>query len=241
MKDWSLIHALADGQLNDAERKEVEAWIEADPEARLEFESARLLKTMVSQECAPITCDATWAKCQRRLGEFDRRSTIERFVGRSAWGMCGIFFVAIFSAAMLNRSGTMNLKTSDVLGANLMPIATPQSQSSNENARWLRGLADRNVPLQTDVLRVLSAQRGNLNGHNVVRLDVADAKGNMILYIASDAAQFQDSGGHGDGYGLIRVGEAMGLTWSKSGMAFLLLGDRNDDELKATADRIRQE
>jgi hypothetical protein len=155
--------------------------------------------------------------------------------------MCGIFFVAIFSAAMLNRSGTTNLRTTDVLGANLMPIATPQSQSSNENARWLRGLADRNVPLQTDVLRVISAQRGNLNGHNVVRLDVADVKGNMILYIASDAAQFQDSGSHSGNYGSIRVGEAMGLTWAKSGMAFLLLGDRSNDELVSVADRIRQE
>lgn len=241
MNDWSKIHALVDGQLNEAERKEVESWIEADPEARREFEFARTLKASISQQCTPITCDETWAKCKRRLGEFDRRSSIERFVGKSAWGMCGIFFVAILSAAMLNRSGTSSLKTTDVLGANLMPIATPQSQSSNENARWLRGLADRNVPLQTDVLRVLSAQRGNLNGHNVVRLDVADAKGNMILYIASDASQFQDSLSRPGAYGSVRVGEASGITWARSGMAFLLLGDRNNSDLRAAADRIQQE
>ncbi|MEQ1823711.1 MAG: hypothetical protein ABL949_14475 [Fimbriimonadaceae bacterium] len=239
MKDFTKIHALVDGQLNDADRKEVEAWIAADPDAQSEFENARLLKSLVSQECMPVTCEETWAKCKRRLGEFDRRSSIERLVGRSAWGLCAIFFVAILSAAMLNRTGSSNLKTSDVLGASLVPIETPQSQSSNENARWLRGLADRNVPLQTDVVRVHSAQQGNLNGHNVVRLDVSDAKGNMVLYIASDSSRFQDSTSGTGEYGSLRVGEASGITWSRSGMAFLLLGDRNDEDLKAVANRIQ--
>lgn len=237
MSDWTLIHAYADGELSGSELREVESWIEADPRAKAEFEAIRSVKSTVSKSCEPVMCEETWAKCQDRLRALDRKSSVEAFVGKWAWGLCSIFIVAIVSAAYMNRIGGPKMRSTDLMSASLPTFSAPQSNSQTEQKRWLRGLS---VPVEPGPVQVDGAYEGIMNGRRVVRLNLHDNAGPMSLFVAN-FDEFTDTPTANE-YGVIRVNnDALGLTWSQGGRSFLLVGKRDPEGLQSVADALRKE
>lgn len=235
MTDYSLIHAYVDGQLSGEERAKVEQWIKEDPKARAEFDSVEALKSVLSRCCEQVSCEETWAKCKGRLGEMDRKSGIEAFVGRWAWGLCSIFIVAIMSAAVMNRAQGPQIRSTDLMSTSLVPFGAPQSKSETDQRTWLHGLS---IPLEPSVVKVEGAFRGFLNGEQVIRLDIRDSEGPMQLYVAS-LREFTDSEETNE-YGVVRSGDETGLTWSERGKSYLLVGPRTPQALTAIADGLRR-
>lgn len=236
MNDYSLIHAYVDDQLSTEERARVEKWIKEDPKAQSELDSIEAVKFTVSRQCEAVSCSETWSKCQGRLNELSRKSSVESFVGRWAWGLCSIFIVAIMSAAFMNRMNGPQIRSTDLMSPSLAPLAAPQSHSATEQKRWLRGLS---IPLEPEVVKVDGAFEGRMNGQRVVRLDIRDNEGPLQLFVAS-CREFTDSEAQST-YGFIRVGEGYGLTWSQAGMSYLLVGPRSPQGLQTIADGIRQQ
>lgn len=234
MKDYSLIHAYIDGQLSPDERAKVESWIKEDPRAQAEMECIHSLKGALKRHCEPMACEEVWAKCQGRLGELNRKSSIESFVGRWAWGLCSIFIVAIMSAAFMNR-GNPQIRSTDVMSASLAPLSAPQSQATVDQRRWLRDLA---IPLEPEAVKVDGAYEGEMDGQRIIRLDIRDSEGPLQLFVAS-CREFTD-GTDTQQYGVVRVSDVNGLTWSQSGMSYLLVGPRSSQALQAVADGIRR-
>lgn len=237
MSDWTKIHAFADGQLSPAETQEVAAWIKDDPKAQAELEAIEALKSTVSTRCETMTCEETWKKCQGRLRELDRKSGVEAFVGKWAWGLCSIFIVAIASAAYMNRIGGPQIRSTDLMSASMPTFSAPQSKSQTEQRRWLRGLS---IPVEPGPVQVESAYEGVMNGRRVVRLNLTDNTGPMSLFMAS-CDEFTDRPVSNE-YGIVRVNmDALGLTWSQKGMSFLLIGKRDPEALQAVAEAIRKQ
>src|SRR5688572_10010513 len=105
MSDWLEIHGFADEQMSDAEKASARQRVASDPACARELQAIQAVKDVLQTRRDAITSDETWANCQRRLDELDKAHRIEGFVGRYAWGLCGLFLALIIGVGVLNRNG----------------------------------------------------------------------------------------------------------------------------------------
>ena len=137
----------------------------------------------------------------------------------------------------MNRISGPQIRSTDLMGASLAPLSSPQSKSDNDQRRWLRGLA---IPVEPGQVKVVNAYEGQMNGRRVVRLNLEDNVGPLSLFMAT-CDEFTDRAGSNE-YGIVRVNlDALGLTWSQEGKSFLLVGKRDPEALQAVAESIRKE
>ena len=243
--DRLLIHALADHELSEEERKTAEDHLAECASCRAEYEAVNSLKTVLQTRLETADTQASWARCRKRLDELDRSAKVESFVTRYAWGFCSLFLVIILSAAVLNHTlGRNSLQTADVaqMASGLIPLPGPRSQAPSDLRSWLNHAVGDSVPmnLRPHVMQVLQAARGFRDGHQILRLDLLDRAGVMTLFVISNADSVDGlermDGAHD--YFVGKMGKMNCVAWSDRGSAMLVLGERPISALCTVADEI---
>lgn len=243
MSDWLEVHAYADNELQNAEKQQVTHQLADSARLNAEFLAVQTVKNTLKEKCQPVTCEATWKRCQKRLDEIDRTRRVESFVGRYAWGICAIFFFCIFGAGLWHRSLGPSFSTGDVarISASMTPLSSgPQSQNVEDKRKWIDGLFDSQAPVQTDNVQVLGGSIAELNGQRVVRMRLADRQGFMDLFVVRNANHI-DGADQMDGrakYSVAKIGSRNCIAWTDHGFGFLVVGDRSIDDLCAIGDAL---
>ena len=240
MSDWiDKVHALADGELSDAEKAEAQHMVASDPKAAAELEWAILFKNHLSEKLLPVNDEETWQACRARLDAIDKTSKAEAFVGKYAWAFCLIFLVGIFSAAVLNKmGGSRPLSNDHVAGLfnGLTPFNVTESRQALDSVKSKVGLVPRQV---IGVARVTSLSIGYVDGRRTANLTLNDGRGPVSLFVISDTSGIDGLDVPDSGYRCGVINEARAVSWTDSGYLFLLLGPRPHDELLRLADQFR--
>lgn len=242
MSDFLDIHALADNQLEGDERRAAEERLRGCEHSQAEFQAVQDLRQTLQAKCAPIQCEETWKRCQRRLDEMARTRRVESFVGRYAWGMCSVFVVAIAMAASLNRLGGTSFSTGDVARASstMIPFGAPRSQAPADQRKWLEGVMNGPMPAHPESVQVIGGASGVINGHRMVRINLADPTGPMAFFMMENVQRIADAEGiTRRGFSISKVNGANGVGWNEGRRAFLLIGERPIDDLELVAEAIR--
>lgn len=240
MSDWiEKVHALADGELGEAEKAEAVHAVASDPRAAAEHEWAVLFKHHLSEKLTPVTDEETWLASKRRLDALDKTNKAETFVGKYAWAFCMIFLVGIFSAAVVNKlGGSRPLSNDHVAGLfnGLTPFDFTESRQALESVKAKVGLAPRQV---IGVARVTSLAIGSVDGRRTANLTLDDGRGPMNLVVISDTSAIDGLDYRDSGYRCGMINELRAVSWTDTGYLFLLLGPRTHQELLSIAGQIK--
>jgi anti-sigma factor RsiW len=232
------MHALADGELAGeallaAQRKKDES-----RELRAEYESVIALKGAL-QKVEPQTSPQAWQKCRDRLGEFEKRSAVEGFVGRFSWALCTIFFALILGAGLFNRAfDAGGIRTGDAarMLSGLAPVSQPAESAPVEMSAWIR-------PPQGSEIRVTGYAVGRQNGHPVRLLHFEDARGRFSVLAIRGVNRVEgvEPMLEHRAYSAGRLNGTNCITWSDEADALFLVGERPYEELARLADQMREE
>lgn len=239
MSDWLDIHALADGQLEGKERSDAEARLAGSKECRAEHDSILMIKSVLACKCEAHASPEAWSVCRARLQELQKKRGVEAFVGRYAWGLCGIFLAAIIGAGIMNRSGLrQELAAGDVARiASGMAQLSPTQGHMEDMRSWIK---DR-VMIDFGNLKPQYGESGVIKGHEVSRFLVRDGKGPFSLIVVQGEEEFEGVepiSGPGN-YSAVRVEGGNGVTWHDEGFTLLVVGSRSIDEMLNVAESIR--
>lgn len=241
MMEFEQIHALADGELGGQEQAEVIERIGRCEKTRAQYETAILLKQTLKTKCGPVECRDAWKTCRSRLDEIDRAKRAERFVGKYAWAICGIFLLSIIGAGTLNHFGRGRaLYAGDV--SSIVSGLTPVSVQPQGIRNWIASKLGQDVVAipQTERMDVCGVALGERDGRRFVRVDLKDTRGRMALIAVSDTSALAGSSETGSRAFSHRQIESLNcVSWTQGECALLLVGDRSPSELESAAARIR--
>lgn len=236
------IHGLADGELDPEAKARVLQTLSKDGRAHVEYQWVLLIKEMLSKRCAPSSDSECWRRSMAQLDEIDRTRRTERFVGRYAWGFCGVLFAIIVAGGLLNRaSGGKDLSSAHVASLfNLTPQPIAASQPSQARVLLHDALGQAPVADREEQFALISVATGEIDGMRAARLILRDSQGPFSLFIVKDAGNIDGMEGRQEGFyshGVINHYRC--VSWHDDGYALLLLSDRPDSELEALAAHFR--
>ncbi|MEJ5170780.1 MAG: hypothetical protein WHU10_07320 [Fimbriimonadales bacterium] len=235
------IHAWVDGELDPEQQKLVSQAVEADRELTAEFHAIALTKATVKSKCEQVQSPEAWAKCRDRLREFDSDLRVQRFVGRYAWGICGVFLAILLVGAWINRTlGNGLIRPGEVasMASTLVPVAQPRTTEPTKMHQWAVGtIGDAPMNLNPGVCRVRSIATGFAGGRRIIRVDLRDARGDVSVLAVSGASTIEGlrplpSGGE------FLCGSMNGLpclAWTDNGYALFVVGNRDFESLRGIA------
>jgi len=186
-------HALADGQLSDDEASAVKAKLATCPQTKAEFETVAALRDTVKRTCCGTPNPDLWDKCRGRLDEIDRLKRTERFVGKYAWALCGLFFVAITCAGILNRlDPTRSMRSSEVASmfSSLSPFRTRLGTADIPSV-LNQDIGSAPVTVPGGELRVIGMARRVIDGRPVVRFELEDRVGPISVLAIGKADKIE--------------------------------------------------
>lgn len=243
MNEWLDVHALLDDELAPNERARVQELVKTNKICEAEYHAVREIKAVVHEKCCQPECEEVWKICVKRLQDIDRTRTVESFVGRYAWGICGAFALVIVGAAAFNRMSGGGLNTGDVarVSASLMPISPPRSQTSEDVKQWLQDNLGKAMHVPSERIIVTGGALGHMaDGKRIVEANLMDAQGPLHYYEVDGVGQVngvQPVTGH-DGYSSSTMDDHNCVTWIANGNAYVLSGDRSIDALCQAADSV---
>lgn len=242
MSDFLDIHALADGELSADERHAAERRLASDSAANAEYQAILSLKSTLRDKRADIDSAEIWESARKRLDGIDRARAAERFVGKYAWAMCTGIFAIIVGAGLMNFSKGRTVSTGEVarISAGLpLSRSIPQPQDMRS---WIKDVSQgAPVSLDPGQLQVMEYAAGIDEDRYVSVFKCKDNFGPISLIIVKGANQVSGGepiGGHSQ-YMAGSVQMTNCLSWSDSGFAFLLIGNRSYEELRTLAEGIR--
>lgn len=237
MIDPNELNALADGELSPERRQELEALIGGSDEARKQFESIVAIKRCLHATASNEACDALWKRCQTRLDEIDRTKRIEGFVGRYAWGICGVFFAAIAIGGFFNRSTERTVASHQVAGylADVSPIPFPASRNQKDLDPFVRAVMGDAYHSRPAEVRITAAGRDDTPGNRVTFVRLEDGFGPIAVLALHDVRHVsglypfdQDSR-----YKYGRINGASALFWNRAdGVICMAVGNRSYSEIR---------
>lgn len=229
------MHALADGQLDGEAKAKAEALRDADPSLRAEFESISILKQTVQTKVEPVTCAKTWDKCRGRLAEFEKRSRVESFVGRYAWGLCSVFLVAILGGAMLNRSGD-GLRTGDAarMLSGLAPVSRSGAPAPVDMTEWIRKTGT------AKDIRLVGMARGMYQGHPISLYQLQDTEGNLAVLNIRGVTKVDgvEPMVENRTFSVGKLNNTNCVTWQEGDSTLFLVADRPYENLAKVAESL---
>ena len=240
MIDRLELHALADGQLEGADRQRVSERVASCEESAAEYQAIVDLKKAVSAKCSPITCDQTWQKCRSRIEEVEKTRRIEGFVGRYAWALCSIFVVLIFGAGIMNRSLGDGVRAGDVPA--MMSSLSPLSGAAPAEARdWIRRQTGAAPQVAQPAFQLVGRGIGLFEGRKVLGVRLRDREGEFVVLVLPgarivDGVQPIE---HRQDMSAGRMGQANCVTWQDGPVALIVTGPRDIDGLCALADQLK--
>src|SRR5579862_8493519 len=120
------IHALADGELDRKAAASLRERMKTDHAARAELDAVLNLKDLVKNHSVNYECDEVWRVCVGRLKELDRSTQVQGYVGKYAWTLCGVLFLAILGG----RYAVKDVRGDSARATDLARIFGGQSSSS---------------------------------------------------------------------------------------------------------------
>jgi anti-sigma factor RsiW len=244
MREYLDLHALADGEATESPSQELRDRIERDPACAAEYAAIQNLKDFVRGNVRNHREEESWKSCVKRLNEIDKTRRVENFVGRYAWALCGVAFVAIVGGGLLNHARPTQMDGTDLSSvmASFGPARSPGVSQPDDVKRWINGLLGRaRQSIDPSRMVVRSAAEGSLEGHRMLQLQMRDASGDLILVVLEGNANFADlqplpdphyHGGRMNGLNCI--------SWSKGGVSMVLFGQRTHDDLANVANRLSE-
>ena len=238
------IHALADGELSHAECQSLKAALAASESATAHYDAIMNLKDCVREQSVLHSHEDCWRACRKRFDEIDRSKSVEQFVTRHAWALCGTFFVLI----LLGRFATVGVRGDTARTADLIPSFSalverraPKSQGTQEIDQWLNSLmGHRSIRIDSGQLRLVRGATGSFNGRPVTRVDLVDHLGEVSLFVMPGLLNLQDTAVL-PGVPEVSAGDVGGVNcvvWSRDGVTLLLVGARDYENLQAVAGSV---
>jgi anti-sigma factor RsiW len=236
---YELMSALADGTLDAADKERAEQLLQADHEALSEFEWAVMLKQSVREHCRPVAASEEWRAAKSRLDEIDRVKKAEHFVSKYSWALCGIFLVAIVSAAVFNRGVSRPLGNAHVAGLFSGLQLEPAGSETQVIESVRKRLGEVPKPVAHLPGRVTHVACGQIDGRSAIRLSLQDSAGQLTFFsirstTSIDALQRVE----GD-YQLGLLGGVPAVAWVDGGYLLILAGDRSFETLIQSAESIK--
>jgi hypothetical protein len=241
MNDWLEVHALLDDQLPAEDRARVQERINTCPLTQAEWRAVREIKTILVEKCVQPDCDEVWLACSQRLIQIEKAKKAEHFVGKYAWALCASFCAIIVVAAGYTRMNGGNLRPGDLAGvdASLVSISAPRSQTPSDQRDWLQQNLSKTMHPTPSHLTVLRGAIGHLpDGRRVSEATLEDSAGDLNLFVVERANKVDDVEHVDARYSGGRIGDKNCITWTDSGNAYLLAGDRSLTDLCQTADGL---
>jgi anti-sigma factor RsiW len=244
MREYLDLHALADGEATDRLTHEVRDLIERDPICAAEYAAIQNLKDFVRGNVRNSHEEEAWKSCVKRLNEIDKTRRAEGFVGRYAWAMCAVAFLAIVGGGILNHAQPTKMDGTDLSSvmASFGPARAPGVSQPDDVKRWVNGLLGRaSQTVDPSRMVVRAAAQGAIDGHKVLQLQMRDASGDLVLVVLEGQANFADlkplpdpryHGGRMNGMNCI--------SWTKGQVSLVLFGQRSHDELANVANRLSE-
>jgi anti-sigma factor RsiW len=245
MIDLNELHAYADGELTPEEAAALQTRLQTSPEAQAHLDAILALKRALREKVAAVDCRAEWRGCVGRLNELDRTRRVERFVGRYAWAVCGVFLITILAGGLTNRTGRSDsVSMSDIsrIVTTLAPRRTPPALDAARE-RWLDellGQARQSVDPQR--MQILGYADGHLDGRRVTTFSIRDANGDFallvmpgVLNLEGTAALPQDQ--------VFKLGHLQGLNcvaWTDGNNTLAVVADRTYEELVQVATSLQR-
>lgn len=244
MSDRELLSAYADGEVNAAERAQIETLLSTDAAAAAHLTSIRQTKTFTAQFAKPIENEELWQTCCGRLTAIDKTKKIEGFVGKYSWALCAVFFLVIVAGGMLRHFGANSLRTGQVasyvsaLGGSWSHAPAQPEMRRQWTEQQFQAIQN---AVQPDRLVLTDTQQGFVDGHRLFCYRLADSQGLMDLVVVSNASAAED-GAPVDGVRGGNVNNASYVTWNQGDYAIFLLADasqRSPEELATVSETLR--
>ena len=239
MSDWiEDVHALADGELTDDKKKETMRLVDENPDAAAEYQWALFFRESLASKCLDHDCEDAWRRSKERLHALDRSSKLDGFVGRYSWAMAASLFIIIAFAGLWNRGiGGRELSGQQV--AQLMSSATPLS-SNDATAAMEDGLGTE-FPVVQRLFDVNAVGVGEVGGSSFIRISLRDSSGPLVLYaikgekVIKDLKPVRGRKAFSHGY----LDQHPCLSWTHNDISFLMLADREVEELISIAEQLQ--
>lgn len=235
MSDWKeLVNGLADGELEGVEASEAQRICETDDRAKKEYEWACTCKQNLATKCNVEIDYKPKEEAYKRIGIINtQEARIEHWIGRHAWSICLVFLLILAGGFWSNRvSSSQDVSPAYVAGVfnSLVPDRAKATDRSNAP-----------IQLENGPYRIVGADRAEIQGRDVARIDFRDAYGVFHLLILWDSPK----GVTGmveqetlDGMCAGLLNDIPCVMWTEDGKTLILLGDRSHREFAAIAKTI---
>jgi hypothetical protein len=233
------LHALADGELDKAQAKELRNALKEDRQAQAEYDLILNCKELLKTKAVRHESEDCWRACQKRLAEMDKANRVESYVGRYAWAMCAALFVLILgSRFMVQNVRGDSAKTADLGrifglgGGHSQPSVSPQTQDTYSQIF-------NQTKLKLDHIRFVGRTIDSFEDHSVIHDYLVDPRGRMALFQIPGIVNFEDTaevptepGVYAGVIPAVDSGQASCLVWHKDGNTMVLAGPRSTADLE---------
>ena len=235
MIDRTELHAFADDELSASRKAELATQLETETFARRELDSIYSLKRCLGSCAQNLEAPELWKDCCERLDEMDRAKRIENFVGKYAWGICGVFFVAIAMGGFFNRFTSRTVDSKQVAGyvATMSPLPTSQPKTDNEFDRMFRQVLGESFNLSGGVT-VVDSRESREPGNRIRLVKLDDGYGPVAVLALLDVQHVSGLYDYEQdpSYKYGQVGSANALFWNRSdGVICMALSNRAYSEI----------
>jgi hypothetical protein len=223
------LHALADGELEAKQAKELKARLESDGALQVEYDSILNLKDFLKTQAARYEADDCWQACRRRFDEIDRSRKVESYIGKFAPAVCVVLFVAILAGRFTTKGSA---QTSQLNG--IFPSVTGQAGPADPKLQQVfRDMLQEAKSAVSDV-RVVGIGNGSLGDVPATRFSLVDPQGPLALYVIQASVNFEDTEPVPTEPNLTSgvMGQWKCLAWPWNGKTFVLAGGRTEQQLE---------
>ncbi len=235
MIDPLKLHAYLDGELNEAEAKELEAKLASCTASQAEVASIQSVKTVLKGRLETHQCEATWAACKSRIAEIERVDRSGNFISRYSWAFAmGVAAIVLVGGTLSRFSQQSSVSTGALAGfVGKSQVRTPQGQLKDA----LLTEALQRVDANLSKLRVLGGNELVVEGSPATQLFVEDSNGHMVLVIFNQPTNFEmlkPVEGTPFSAGSTGTGENV-VAFQRRNQSILLIGNRSADALMTVA------
>lgn len=243
MSDWlEKVHAHADGELEQADRADVERLLASDPKAAAEHQWAVYLRqTLRTKHVKPDHEDA-WRKGVERLNAIDALqgdSRVESFVGRFSWGFAATLLAVIVIAGVMNR-GNGNISDQQLAGLFTAGTEDRPVAGADDADTIVRTEVGATLPQIEPAIQITRVGKGEVAGEMFLKFELLDNSGPFQLFMFQGANGFESLepiSGRPEFMGGTVNGQSC-VAWSGEGATYVLVAHRSIDEVVSMAARM---
>ena len=242
MIDRNDLHACADGELTPDRQAELLSAIESNPATKAEYESICAVKRALKSSSSDPTCEELWQRCRGRLDELDKSKRVESFVGKYAWGICGVFFLVIALGGVFNRSLAKSVRSADVAGyvTGWTPTRVPQNQNASTMEPFVQDVMGKASTGRS--MKLISYGENHTPGRRAKILQFADPFGSIAVVAFFDVQKIDGVWEYepDPAFRYTKVEGVNALFWNREdGVICMIVGNRSYGELHDIVEQMR--